>query len=86
MSLDIIQTLTDKKLLGQFLMDTTSWKAWLTFLKAFFALNPDPDAGDQELFTRCTGRATWPNEPAREGWLIIGTRGGKSFITALMAT
>lgn len=83
MDLNIIQTLRDKQLLGQFLKDEKSWAAWFTFLRAFFAL---PAAnGDMKLFKSCTGRSAWPCTGFSEAWLIIGTRGGKSFITALLA-
>jgi hypothetical protein len=84
MNLSIIDTLNDKKLLGQFIKDPKTWKAWFCFLRAFFALKPDN--GDRKLFKACTARSKWPKKEAREAWLIIGTRGGKSFITALLAT
>jgi hypothetical protein len=81
---DIIQVLQDKALLGQFIKDAATWRAWFTFLKAFFALQPED--GDEELYRECTGRQNWPQDEAREAWLAIGVRGGKSFIVALVAT
>lgn len=81
--MNIIEALKDKKLLGQFIENEDSWEAWFTFLKAFFAL--EPNRKDRRFYKKCTGRK-WPTNPALEAWLIIGTRGGKSFITALMAT
>jgi hypothetical protein len=83
MNLNIIQTLHDKQLLGQFLKDPETWRSWFTFLRAFFALTPQN--GCVELFKSCSGRHHWPVRPFSEAWLIIGTRGGKSFITALLA-
>ena len=83
MQLDIIKALKDKKLLGQFLKDESTWAAWFTFLRAFFALPPQP--GDIQLFKQATERYLWPARRFSEAWLIIGTRGGKSFITALLA-
>ena len=38
-----------------------------------------------EVFTRFTGRTTPPTSPAREAWLVVGRRGGKSRIAALIA-
>jgi hypothetical protein len=83
MSLSIIQTLQDKQLLGQFLKDPKTWASWFSFLKCFFALPPEQK--DVSLFKSCTGRHQWPTTPFSEAWLVIGTRGGKSFMTALLA-
>ena len=70
MDINIIQTLLDKKLLGQFLKDQTTWAAWFTFLRAFFALPPQP--GDEKLFKKATRRHLWPARRFSESWLIIG--------------
>jgi hypothetical protein len=82
--MDIVSALKDKNLLGQFLDDISTWRAWITFFKAFFALKPDAD--DLEIFRKCTGRTQWPVKPARESWLSCGVRGGKSYSIALLAT
>src|SRR5215468_1079599 len=37
------------------------------------------------IYTKHTGRSTPPAEPHREAWLVIGRRGGKSFILAVIA-
>ena len=60
-----------------------TWAPWRAFLSVMFGLPLDP-AG-LELFRQCTAR----NHPTAggytEAWLIIGRRGGKSFILALIA-
>lgn len=38
----------------------------------------------QEIFERCTGRVTWPKIQAGLLSLIVGRRGGKSYITAII--
>jgi len=38
-----------------------------------------------KLYPRCTGRNSPPAKVASEAWLVIGRRGGKSFILALVA-
>jgi len=44
------------------------------------------DDGEQlATYQRCTGRGEAPAAPAGEAWLVIGRRGGKSFILALVA-
>ncbi len=82
--MNIIECLNDKKLLGQFIKDPATWKAWFVFLKAFFGL---PYSGDEELkiYRECTGRTRWP-KPGRadEAWLICGTRSGKTNIVSLI--
>src|SRR5258708_22320190 len=50
---------------------------------AVFGL-PRP-AAQGEFFAQYTGRDQPPDEPAREAWLVIGRRGGKSRIAALVA-
>jgi hypothetical protein len=83
MKLNIDQALSDPALLGQFVQNE-SWRSWRCFLRAFFGLKPV--RGDKELFTQCTGRTVWPEKASKEGWLLIGVRAGKSFITALVST
>jgi hypothetical protein len=60
-----------------------SWARWRTFAKAVFGL--PMDAADLETFTKCTGRTTPPQVPAREAWVIVGRRGGKSLFAAALA-
>lgn len=38
----------------------------------------------QEIYRLCTGRTTWPEFQARMVSLIVGRRGGKSYITAII--
>ncbi len=60
-----------------------SWGPWRVFLRALFALPMTAD--DLALFATCTGRTTAPVEAAREAVLVVGRRGGKSRILALVA-
>lgn len=60
-----------------------SWRRWRAPLAALFGL---PLAGEELAhFQACTGRTTPPTAPAREGWLVVGRRGGKSRVAALVA-
>src|SRR3990172_6867277 len=82
--MNFIEVLSDRKLLGQFLGDDPStWSAWFTFAKCFFALPPGPD--DLPTFTKCTGRTAWPTVPAKEAWIVAGRRSGKSRFVSLIA-
>jgi hypothetical protein len=60
-----------------------SWAVWRVFLAALFALPMAEPA--LEVFRRHTGRTTPPTSPVREAWPIVGRRGGKSRIAALVA-
>jgi hypothetical protein len=61
-----------------------SWGPWRAFLAALFALPMDDDA--LELYRRHTGRVAPPAEPFTEAALVVGRRGGKSRVLALIAT
>ena len=59
-----------------------SWIAWRAFLAALFALEPN-DGG--VTYRAATGRHSLPEAPFSEAALIVGRRGGKSRILALIA-
>jgi hypothetical protein len=61
-----------------------SWGPWRAFLAALFAL-PMTDA-EAELYRHHTGRQTPPAAPFTEAALVVGRRGGKSRVLALIAT
>ena len=68
--------------LGPFFRGDT-WQAWRVFLAALFALPMDED--QLALYRHHTGRETAPTVPFKEAALIIGRRGGKSRVLALIA-
>lgn len=80
--MNIISAARDKKLFGRWFKDP-SWQSWMVFLKSLFAI-PLED-GEQEIFTKHTGRSVLPANPLREAWLVVGRRGGKSLIAAFVA-
>jgi hypothetical protein len=60
-----------------------TWKAWRACLKAIFGL---PLAKTEaKVYRTATGRTGAPAKPAREAWLAVGRRGGKSRMAALIA-
>jgi hypothetical protein len=67
--LDIITCLRDKRLLGHFIEDESTFASWFTFLRAFFGLKPE--SGDRERFEQHTGRKTWPSKPVNEVWVPV---------------
>ena len=81
--MNLLQAMSDEHLFARWFRDSGTWAAWRAFIAALFAL-PMPDEA-LATYRQCTGRSAPPNEIAREGWLIVGRRGGKSFVLALIA-
>ncbi len=81
----IIEAIRSKKVFGALPMfrDLGSWANWLICLKTIFALPMDEQ--EFQVYQRFTGRELAPVEPFKEVFLIIGRRGGKSFLSALIA-
>lgn len=78
----ILEIIRDPRLFGSLFQGLT-WFAWQAFLAAVFGLlTSDKEAA---LIRRCTGRKTLPAKQAREAWVIVGRRGGKSRIAAMLA-
>ena len=78
----ILDAVADPNVFGaQF--DTASWTNWRVVLKALFGLPMTPD--EAAVIRSVTGREAPPTQPAREFWAIVGRRGGKSRMAALLA-
>jgi len=84
MNYNPLQVFTDPALLGQFLTDPSTWEAWLSFICAFFGLKP-ANRQQKKVFKKCAGGRKWPEKAVSEAWVIVGRRGGKSTIVALIA-
>jgi hypothetical protein len=78
--MNILEAIRDENLFGAWFRDRATWKSSRTFLGALFALEIE----DEALYASCTGGRPLPMRQAREGYLIVGRRGGKSFICALI--
>lgn len=86
-SLSILDALNDAALLGGLpvFRDLSTWRAWLTFLRAAYGL---PLSGDElELFRRHTGRTGYAPPPGGfpEVVCIVGRQSGKTRIAATIA-
>jgi hypothetical protein len=79
----IIDAVEDQNLFRPLFKNLDTWRAWLVVLKTIFAL--PMDEADRTVFTSLTGRQTPPVQQVQECWLVVGRRGGKSFIVALIA-
>lgn len=81
--MNILQAMEDPELFAPWFKDKGTYTAWRAFLAGIFGL---PMTDEQAaIFRKHTGRQELPTEPCEEAWLIIGRRGGKSFIMALVA-
>ena len=80
--MNLLQALDDDQLFAP-LFARSSWAPWRAFLKALFAL--PMDAAELDLYRRHTERLTPPTKSFNEAALVIGRRGGKSRILALVA-
>ena len=80
--MDIIQAINDENLFEPHFKGA-SWDAWRSFLKAVFAL-PLNNA-ELGIYRTATGRNDAPTQPFTEVWTIVGRRGGKSYVLALIA-
>ena len=81
-SMTIFKAMRDPVLFGPWFKGD-SWQAWHVFLSALFGLPMDKAA--LETCQRHTGRKSALEGPCKEGWLVVGRRGGKSLISALTA-
>src|SRR3990172_8500227 len=82
---NIIDAIKNRKIFGSLprFKKLDSWTAWIIVLKAIFGLPLDAD--EWVIFNRHTGRTRPPAGGAKEVYLVVGRRGGKSFMSALIA-
>jgi hypothetical protein len=79
----ILDACADPNLFAAWFRDRATWESWFSFLAALFGLPMTPE--QLATYQRCTGRTAPPSAPSSEAWLVIGRRGGKSFMLALIA-
>jgi hypothetical protein len=79
----VLDAMGDPNLLGAAFPASETWAAWRALLASVFAL----PMGEVEaaLYREHTGRQSLPASPAREAWLVVGRRGGKSRVAATVA-
>src|ERR1700733_6754403 len=83
MATGIDSALADPQLLGAALGNPDSWKTWRAVLKAAFGLALNLE--DLRAFASVAGSRIPPTQRVRELWAIVGRRGGKSRMAALIA-
>jgi hypothetical protein len=78
-----VDTMEDPALFGRW-FPGVSWNGWKTAVSVVEGKPPIGEDGAR-LYRQCTGRTIAPTSPVREAWFIVGRRGGKSRIAALVA-
>lgn len=79
----ILDLMDDPEVFGAHFAHVDDWAAWRAFLAALFC--QPMDRLQRKLFRQCTGRKHPPSSQPAEAFLVVGRRGGKSFILALIA-
>lgn len=81
--MNIVEAINDQHLFGSFFKNPETWKTWKVFLRGLFGL--PMTAEDVSAFKEFTGREKPPEKQVKESFVICGRRGGKSFISAIIA-
>lgn len=79
----IDRAMSDPNLLGAALGDPASWSTWRAVLKGAFG--EDFTADEAALFASVSGGRPVPRERVDQLWAIVGRRGGKTRMAALIA-
>ncbi len=82
-TLNALAAMDDPNLFGPHFQGDT-WRTWRVFLKAWTAT--PMDAAELAIYRHHTGRTDPPTQAFTEGTAIVGRRGGKSRLFALLAT
>jgi len=80
----IIEAIESPKLFGPAIGPLESWSHWLTFLRTLYGL-PFSDPEDAAIFQSCTGRTGPLATGYSEAYALVGRRGGKSRMAAIIA-
>jgi hypothetical protein len=81
--LSILDVINDPAIFAPWFKDCESWSAWFAFLKVVFGHPLDDE--ELKIFQECTGRSAPSPAGHLSAALVIGRRGGKSLILALIA-
>lgn len=80
---NIIEAMMDDRFFGTMFTPNDTWASWTIFLKGLYGLFLDED--EKCLFSHFTGRETARPEGYLSAACVVGRRGGKSRIAALIA-
>jgi hypothetical protein len=78
----IVEAIEHPKIFRPLFGDLSTWQGWIVFLKSIFGL--PMNQGELELYRKCTSRINPPVGGFKEACAVVGRRGGKSRIGALI--
>lgn len=81
--MNIVEAIEDDKLFGSLFKDQGTWSNWKVALKAVWGLPMDKK--ERAIYRKYTDRTKAPKSQFKENFFIVGRRGGKSFMSAIMA-
>ena len=81
--ISIMDAVADPEIFGRWFRDRKTWAAWFVFLRVMFGMHLD--AAGLATFQTCTARTAPRPGGYLEATLVVGRRGGKSLILALIA-
>ncbi len=81
--MNIINACEDRNLFQPWFRERQLWTPWFAFLKAVFGI--PMNKAERKIYQYCTKRTDEPSGNFEEIWLVIGRRGGKSRMLALIA-
>ena len=81
-TISIDEAMSDPNLLAGVLGDLSTWGVWRTALKAAFGIALDDT--ELETFRSIAGERSPPPHRVKQFWAIVGRRGGKSRMAALI--
>ncbi|MCC8946477.1 hypothetical protein H8A97_15480 [Bradyrhizobium sp. Arg62] len=81
--LTLLDAVRDPQIFLPSFADPDDWEVWWAFIASCFAYDMTPE--QRALFEKCTGRKVPPAQQVKEAWLVVGRRGGKSRVLALIA-
>lgn len=82
--MNIIEAINSDRIFKLLFRDLSTWERWEVFLKALFGLRIT-DRNERKIFCKHTGRRKLPSHPFSEAYCVVGRRGGKSFISSIIA-
>ena len=82
--IDILTAMRDPNLFGQHFRNTADWETWRAFFSSPIWLITHP-APTRPISHSVQAAHSPPPNGATEAWLVVGRRGGKSFMLATIA-
>lgn len=81
--MNIVQAIHSSRVFKPLFRDLETWERWEIFLKALFSL--PMERSERKIYKKHTRRKALPSKPFTEAYCVVGRRGGKSWISSVIA-